>query len=178
MQLNEVQTTIVHMQTLLSTSLIQEIGPKLYRYFQHKGAGNYTSDLVQETLIRLFDKYEKFDDTKGSLLSFSFGFAHHIWQEHLRYFYKHHEPIDELSEDLPTNIDMHQELEKVDYSEKLKVIISRFPKLHQDILYFYFDEELTTKHISQILSIPEGTVKSHLHRTKEQLKSILAKDNL
>jgi RNA polymerase sigma-70 factor, ECF subfamily len=55
-------------------------------------------------------------------------------------------------------------------------VVARLPSIQQDILYFYFDEEITTREIGEILRVPEGTVKSHIHRAKETLKSILSKE--
>ena len=164
------------MKPILSNIFTKEIGSKLYRYFQHKGAGTYTSDLVQDTLLRIYDKYSKFDETKGTLASFSFGFAHHIWQEHLRLLKKDQQHSAEHLEELIFDVDIHKEIEKLDAAEKLKKVLGKFPRLQQDILYFYFDEELTTKQIARVLDIPEGTIKSHLHRCKVQLKAILTKD--
>lgn len=154
--------------------LVEELGPRLYRYFQYKGAADSASDLTQETFIRLVDKYHKYDANQGPWAAFAFGVAQNIWRENTRKTYNW-EDIENFTE-LQDSDELQKELERKDQAEKLKLILKRFPQIQQDIVYFYFDEELTTKEISECLQIPEGTIKSHLHRLKENLKNILEKE--
>lgn len=154
--------------------VIDELGPRLYRYFKYKGAQDMASDLTQETFIRLLGVHHRFDAAQGPIIAFALGIAQNVWRENLRKT-QTMEPLEKhlhLTEDS----DLHAQLENTDQSEKLKMIISRLPQVQQDILYFYFDEEMTTREISESLDIPEGTVKSHLHRSKETIKLILEKE--
>lgn len=57
-----------------------------------------------------------------------------------------------------------------DEQDLLDEAILRLPiKQREAIVYFYL-EEMTTKEISELLAIPEGTVKSRLKKGKELLK--------
>ncbi|MEZ0391809.1 MAG: RNA polymerase sigma factor [Pseudobdellovibrionaceae bacterium] len=166
--------TIPRMDVQKWDRVVEEIGPRLYRYFKYKGASDLASDLTQETFIRLIGTAQRFDSAQGPLIAFALGIAQNIWRENLRKT----KPLDPLDEaiDLPANTDLHLELENLDQGQKLKAIISRLSQIQQDILYFYFDEEITTREIAEILEKPEGTIKSHLHRAKETIRLILEKE--
>lgn len=155
---------------------VHEIGPRLFRYFQYKGAKDSASDLTQESFVRLVKAHSKFDPATGPLVAFALGIAKNVWLESQRKQNVHVNLEDH--QELSDETDLHSELERLDQAEKLKCIVRRLPQLQQDILFFYFDEELTTRRIAEILDIPEGTIKSHLHRSKEFIKKILDKEPL
>lgn len=154
---------------------VDEIGPRLYRYFKFKGVFESASDLVQETFIRLIAVDYKFDSSKGPLVAFALGIAHNVWRESLKKRVNQGTGIESIEDhqDLHSEHNLHSDLERLDQSEKLKLIIRRLPQVQQEVLYFYFDEEITTREISEILKVPEGTVKSHLFRAKESIRSMI-----
>lgn len=41
------------------------------------------------------------------------------------------------------------------------------------VIILYYEQEFSTREISKILNIPEGTVRSRLARAREKLKDIL-----
>lgn len=168
--------TIQRMDTHLWDQVVEEIGPRLYRYFKYKGAHDQASDLTQETFIRLIGIGHRFDSSQGPLVAYALGIAQNIWRESLKKD-KATDPLEE-HEDLVVDSDLHAELEKMDQAEKLKAVVKRLSQVQQDILYFYFDEEITTREIADILKIPEGTVKSHLHRAKDTIRRMLEKEFL
>jgi RNA polymerase sigma-70 factor (ECF subfamily) len=153
--------------------LVETLGPRLYRYFGFKGAREVASDLTQEVFLRLFVKIEKYDPSQGPLIAFSMGIAHNVWLESRRNR-RDHEDINDHH--LVSDNDPYLHQEKKDQAEKLKTLMRDLSQVQQDTLYFYFDEELTTKQIGDILGIPEGTVKSHLYRAKEFLCEKIQKE--
>lgn len=153
---------------------VEVIGPRIYRYFKYKGANDLASDLTQDTFIRLVNNCHKFQPSQGPFVAFALGFAQNIWREYRRKL-KLTENFED-HEELIADTHLHQQFEALDQSEKLKIIVRRLPQVQQDILYFYFDEEMTTREIADVLEIPEGTIKSHLHRSKETIRMILEKE--
>lgn len=57
-------------------------------------------------------------------------------------------------------------------SELLKVV-QQLRKKYRDVILLHYFQELTVKEVSQVLVIPEGTVKTYLFRGRKQLKKIL-----
>jgi RNA polymerase sigma-70 factor (ECF subfamily) len=137
-------------------SAVEEVGPRLFRYFKYKGAQDLASDLTQETFVRLVNASSRYDQAQGPFIAFALGVAQNIWRESLRKW----QPSVALDDHMEVSAasDIHQELEVTDQAEKLRRIVQRLPQTQQDILYFYFDEEITTREIAEILSMPEGTV--------------------
>lgn len=160
-------------------NLIDSLGPRLYRYFQHKGAGDASSDCVQDTFLRFLQKADRFDPLRGDSTAFIFGIAHHIYQENerkkRRWLWIFNRDLEE-SDDKIDQIDLQTELEERSRRRSLDEILKTFPKLLQDILYLHYDEELSTREISEALNVQESTVKSHLHRAREKLKSLLGEE--
>ncbi|WP_053956608.1 RNA polymerase sigma factor [Inediibacterium massiliense] len=72
-------------------------------------------------------------------------------------------PLNEKYNDCYQNMDLIQALHSL--NEELRVTIT----------LFYF-EDLSVKNISQILEIPQGTVKSRLNRARTKLREILGED--
>jgi RNA polymerase sigma factor (sigma-70 family) len=159
---------------------IENISIRLYRYFQHKGATPpVASDLTQDTLIRILQKCEKYDPQLGSPQSFSLGIARFIWFEHYREIRKNENLIDDFNlDDLIDDSNLELIMETKDQIQKLKIILNTLPTQLKDIMYFYFDEELTTREIANLLGQSEGTIKSHIHRTKDKIKQIFERNYL
>ena len=153
--------------------LVDELGPKLYRYFKYKGAADRSSDLTQEVFLRLLEIFERYDKDKGSAQAFAFGVAHKVWLEASRKN-QVHEDIFEIEIQDETNV--HESVAKADEAQKLRGLVKNLPPVQQDVLYLYFDQQLTTKQIGESLELPEGTIKSHLHRAKEALRVKIEKE--
>ena len=53
--------------------------------------------------------------------------------------------------------------------------MEQLPPEQREVLQLRLDQELSLEEIGQITGLPEGTVKSRLHRARLALKEILAK---
>ncbi len=69
------------------SNLIENLGPRLYRYFCSSFSRDIADDLVQETLIRLYQKTidHSFDEQKGTLTCYAFGIAHYVRLEKMKH---------------------------------------------------------------------------------------------
>jgi RNA polymerase sigma-70 factor, ECF subfamily len=68
------------------------------------------------------------------------------------------------------------ELRKNEEYRTLQEAISRLPPKYQEVIALKYFEDKEIKEIAGILSKPEGTVKSLLHRGIEKLRNILTQD--
>lgn len=63
--------------------------------------------------------------------------------------------------------------------DKVRTAIHKLPEGQREVLVLVFYHQLTGPEVAEVLDISEGTVKSRLHRAKENLKGLLAQeDNL
>lgn len=69
--------------------------------------------------------------------------------------------------------------ERAEKYDKVRAAIQRLPEQQREVLVLVFYHQLTGPEVAEVLDISEGTVKSRLHRAKENLKGLLAQeDNL
>lgn len=58
---------------------------------------------------------------------------------------------------------------------KVRELIADLPSVYRTVLSLYHIEELTYKEIEEITQLPQGTLKSYLHRARQLLKDRLLK---
>ena len=51
--------------------------------------------------------------------------------------------------------------------------LARLPELQRTIITLFYFEERSVKEVAMVLDLPEGTVKSHLHRARRALGEML-----
>ncbi|MCB9229853.1 MAG: sigma-70 family RNA polymerase sigma factor [Deltaproteobacteria bacterium] len=151
--------------------VVQDLGPRLYRFFTMRYHDNSAADLVQEVLSRLYVKVSggNFDPEVASLTSFAFGIAMNVQRESLRDRSKWN--YEELNPDhySPEQQADSQEIRKI----ALRKAIERLNSMEQQVLQLLLDRDLSLDEISKILNIPLNTVKSHISRAKHKLRKIL-----
>lgn len=61
--------------------------------------------------------------------------------------------------------------------DKVRAAIKKLPEGQREVLVLVFYHQLTGPEVAEVLDISEGTVKSRLHRAKENLKGLLAQED-
>ena len=70
-------------------------------------------------------------------------------------------------------LNLENTFEKKETYGLVKALIDQLPNLYQTILNLFHTQELSYQEISEVLSLPEGTVKSYLFRSRKLLKEKL-----
>lgn len=55
----------------------------------------------------------------------------------------------------------------------LEQCLSRLPDVQREVITLYYLEEKSIKEVATMLDLPEGTVKSHLHRARRALSEMM-----
>lgn len=158
---------------------VERLGPRLYNYFLRRGFLRESSDMTQEVFSRLYQKLvnNQFDETKGTLDAFTFGIARFVALENhqnSQIYIPNSQDFDwETIIDTSESADIESEYQRNQIIELFLREIKSLNPIQQDVLTLYMDEEMSLEDISALLKIPVGTVKSHLHRSKEKLKVLL-----
>ncbi len=152
-------------------NIAEQLGTRLYAYFKRRHAGDASGDCTQETLIRLYNKVQSgsFDQKRGNLSQLAFGIAGFVILEHMKSQVNHAE-INESAGQIEI---LDSQIEKAQKQQIVRKAISELPLIQQEVLALAMDEDLTLKEISEILNQPENTIKSHIHRSKENLRNKL-----
>ncbi|RZA15542.1 MAG: sigma-70 family RNA polymerase sigma factor, partial [Lysobacteraceae bacterium] len=79
-----------------------------------------------------------------------------------------------LLDNLGDGSDLHAEHARAEEDRGLHAAIERLPPLQRTILTLYHLEELPIGEIASITGLAEGTIKSHLFRSRNRLRELLA----
>lgn len=135
-------------------------------------------DLYQDTFLKLCEMGEEFEAEKNPK-SFLMSVSVNLYRNAKRKFSIRRRitgvemPVEEAA-DIPSREKLTEDavLEKEEY-RMVREAVSKLPdKYRLPVLLFYM-EELSISDISDILKLPEGTVKSRIHRAKKILKQKL-----
>jgi RNA polymerase sigma-70 factor (ECF subfamily) len=56
---------------------------------------------------------------------------------------------------------------------ELAQAIARLPEIQRNVITLFYLEEKQVDEVARLLDLPEGTVKSHLHRARRALAAIM-----
>ena len=137
-------------------------------------------DAAQEAFLRAFRSIGTFrGQAKFSswlvriAINVSLSFAERAYTKQT--FVEFHEEADGAGPHL-TNENMSPEeiATRKDFGERIRALVGTLPPRYRAVITLYYLEERSYQEVADILEIPLGTVKTHLHRAKEHLrKSIL-----
>ena len=158
---------VEHHQTLVFRTLARLTG-------QREGL----EDLAQEVFLRLFRALPQFRG-QARITTFLYRIAINVVNDEFRRREKTRLSVpedraNELKSPLPNPaeaLERNQLLEAVDAS------LLQLNTRDRAILILHYQEERSYEEIAAILSIPMGTVKTHLYRARERLKSMIKECN-
>ncbi|MBN1177930.1 MAG: sigma-70 family RNA polymerase sigma factor [Anaerolineae bacterium] len=132
-------------------------------------------DISQETFMRLFTHAEHIytDVPVGPWLYRVAVNLSHTWIQRQR---RRPGLLEEVLDRLmaPLHLVPERMMERKEIQETVQQAIANLPLTHRTVVVLFYLESLSLKEISDILEIPEGTVKSRLHYARKQLKGLLS----
>lgn len=144
------------------TEIARTLGPPLYRFFLAASSRAEAEELVQEVFVRLIESGYSAD--LGKLEAYAWGIAQNVRRERIR---SRHKLV--LMEDLP---EPSTETKFHDDTEALRQAVLRLREPERTVMQMTL-ADLSVDEIGEKLKMPSGTVKSHVHRAKENLREKL-----
>lgn len=142
-----------------------------YLYLKEK---NKAEDAFQEVFLKVYENFHKLknkESEKSWIMSITINTCKDMlkssWFKRIIFF----EEKEELTIISKENVE-EDVISKIDGKELLKEIMDLPNKYKEPILLYYY-EEFSTGEIAEILKIPEGTVRSRLHRGRQLLKNVI-----
>jgi len=141
----------------------------VYRFaWRMLNSASAAEDVAQDVFVSLLRLPDRFDPSRGPLRPFLLGITRNLvlkrWRDEHRW-----EPIeDEAFVAQPV---------EVDRSETAQIVgeaVRSLPPLQREVLILAEYEELSLEEIATAVESEVGTVKSRLHRARQNLKRILA----
>ena len=144
---------------------------RLQGFFVRRLGGDQelAADLMHDTFLRLYDARERYREGQ-SFRAWLYTIAYNLCKNSLRnqptlVGYDHEEVTDV--------VDVEVDLDASLMHDALHDVLCRLPEPYAMLFSLHYEEELTIPQIAQITSLPEGTVKSRLHKTMNIIKQNL-----
>jgi RNA polymerase sigma-70 factor (ECF subfamily) len=125
-------------------------------------------DIAQDVFVSLLRQPGRFDPNRGQLRSFLLGIARNLIMKRWRDEHQWEELVDEQFAAEPIDIGRSETAEMVGEA------VRSLPPLQREVLILSEYEELSLEEIARAVESEIGTVKSRLHRARENLRRILA----
>ena len=164
-ELRRVEHTAVH-------RLVTAYQTTLYRFFRCRHQNHHAAEeQTAETFLQLIRSLPTFRGDSSQVRAFVFSIARNV----LHRWYRQHSNVtteaDDESHTLKTDalpIEQMVQSEEVDW---LFQQIDELGEAQRDIILMRYVEDLSLQEIAHIMQMPVGTVKSHLHRGRQQLQT-------
>lgn len=161
--------------------LVKDYGNLLYSFcYQLTGVKQESEDLYQETFLKAVELHQKIDLEKNPK-GFLIAIAARLWKNRKRkYAWRQRiAPTDHIEDEelQVSSLDTFDNPEEMALQEEQRQMICQAVSTLSDKLkvplYMYYTAELSVAEIAEMLRIPQGTVKSRLHKARNQLKKEL-----
>jgi RNA polymerase sigma-70 factor, ECF subfamily len=153
-------------------ALFRFFAPRLKSYFLRIGCpARQAEDLVQETMLRVWDRADRYDPGRAQASTWIFTVARNLRLDSLR-GERHPEPDSEaLLGALPDPSDgADLMLESHRREERVRAALAALPEEQLEILQLSFYGDVAHSDIAQRLGLPLGTVKSRIRRALQRLR--------
>lgn len=151
--------------------LIKLIENDLYRVIRFRlNNQDDIDEAFQETIINIYKNLNKLKNPKKFKfwsISIAINECNKIYKKRSSNLYN----IDEYENLIFDDVNIKETESNINFKE----ILSLLSKDENTLMNLYYGENFTTKEISKMLRIPEGTVKSKLSRCREKVKKYLSK---
>jgi RNA polymerase sigma-70 factor, ECF subfamily len=150
-------------------SIFREHKEAVYRFaWRMTGSPSGAEDVTQDCFLALLRAPDRFDAGRGSIRAFLFGVARNLilkrWRAESRW-----DPLEDdsfVAEPLAP--------ERKETAELVAQAVRLLPPLQREALILTEYEEMTLEEVARAVDAEAGTVKSRLHRARENLRRMLA----
>ena len=163
--------------------LVEKYQERLYGSIVRLFGVRDAEDVVQETFLKAFKKLDKFRGT-SEFYSWIYRIGYNTAVDHYKLRMRT-TSLDDFEENTGTHIPGNEpgpdkELEKKDRGRQLQIALAALSQEHRTVIILREIESLSYDAIADLLSIPEGTVRSRLHRARacllEELNRVMRND--
>ena len=126
------------------------------------------ADFMHDTFLRLYAARESYHEG-SSFRAWLYTIAYNLCKNHLR------NQLTMVHEDkeVPDAGDVELDIDEAILHDALRQVLKDLPEPYAMLFSLHYEEELTIPQIAQITALPEGTVKSRLHKAMYIIKKEL-----
>jgi RNA polymerase sigma-70 factor (ECF subfamily) len=150
-------------------SYLNRIYTVVYRVVKNPATAE---DLTSEVMMKVYNSINKFKE-KSQLSSWVYRIAYNHAVSYLRR-YKHTESIDDYDMTIKDESEKRLDyLEREELSDYIKKKLMELPEDYRVALTLYHFEEMPYKEIAYTMGVNIGTVKTYIHRGRNELEALL-----
>jgi RNA polymerase sigma-70 factor (ECF subfamily) len=126
------------------------------------------ADFMHDTFLRLYAARERYQGNRD-FRAWLYTIAYNLLKNHFR----RNLPLpasEERDDVIPDNSDVEVEIDATILHDALRNVLKSMPEPLSLLFSLHYEEELTIPQIAQITQLPEGTVKSRLHKVMTTIK--------
>ena len=127
------------------------------------------ADFMHDTFLRLYAARETYREGRN-FRAWLFTIAYNLCRNH------HRNQLTIVSDegvDITDEASIEVDLDMKDLHDALREILRKLPEPYAMLFSLHYEEELSVPQIAQITNLPEGTVKSRLHKAMNIIKQNL-----
>jgi RNA polymerase sigma factor (sigma-70 family) len=173
---------------LLYSQLVLELRYSLYGYLRGLGAdSDFAEDCLQDALVRAYDRLVRAAPSAAGesrpgipdlsdpsrARAYLYGVARHVYLDASRRRAVRSRPLP--AEEEPA-VDPERNAGRRERIDMLRAAAAGLEPPRPEILDLYYGADLSVAEIAEVIGIPTGTVKTHLHRSRSELRRLLETD--
>ncbi|MEU4424110.1 sigma-70 family RNA polymerase sigma factor [Actinoplanes sp. NPDC024001] len=163
-------------------AIFDDHAPGLWRYLARQVEAAQAEDLVAETFLAAWSARSDYRPERGSARAWLYGIAVNLLRRHHRTQAQQQRMSQRLSgRTAPDDGTEDRVAERLDARSRLAGLaaaIAALPDGDRDVLLLNSLAGLDTREIAGALGIPEGTVRSRLHRVRRGLRAVASATTL
>ena len=153
--------------------LFEEYKTKIYRFcIQLTKNRADADDLFQDTFLLAFQKHARIDENQNPK-SYLFTVCLNLWKTESKK--RKAVSYQNESERISSSVDLEANMILKERKQIITQAVSELKENQRLPMYLYYSADMSVSEIAKILKIPEGTVKSRMHKARAILRERLEK---
>jgi len=145
---------------------------KGFFFMQLGGDEELAADATHDAFLRAYEARSRYQEGR-KVDTWLFTIAYNICKNHYRSNAYEAQLLASLDAELVSSQQIEVELDVAALDQALEQVLAELPAPLHQIFSLHYQEELTIPQIAEIAGIPEGTVKSRLHKTMNIIRKKL-----
>lgn len=161
--------------------IVQEHQQMVFRtLLRLTGSREHVDDLAQEVFLRLYRALPSFRG-EALMTTYLYRIAVNVAQDEWKRRRRVDKPMISISDDISgweerlehPGANAEQELAEREFRQGVEEELGRLSGVERTVLVLYHQEERSYEEIAEVLRMPIGTVRTHLHRGRKKLREAL-----
>ena len=147
---------------------------KGFFFLQLGGDEELAADATHDVFLRAYEARSRYEEGR-SVSTWLFTIAYNICRNHYRSNAYEAQLLATLDAEPISEQQIEVQLDEATLDEALAQVLAELPAPLHQLFSLHYQEELTIPQVAEIVGIPEGTVKSRLHKTMNIIRKKLKK---